>query len=299
MYINPYGNLQEGGGQWLKANFHTHAGTGEGTCGAYKAEDVVALYKEAGYSVLTLSNHDFFLDAAELASRQGMVTFNGFEYSQDLHMLCIDVGKVFMGAHQEVIDSCTEQEGFVILCHPNWIYKEYWPWEKIDKLKGYAGIEIYNGVISRLSGSGLATDTWDYLLSQGKLVWGFANDDFHRWYDLARTWNMIYTPSGEPGDIKDAILRGSFYASTGLVLNEMSVADGMVRVSAAAKDTYVTECEYLFIGRGGKILGRQLDKHGEYRLKGDEPYIRVQVISEHGAMLWTQPVYRKELFEKP
>jgi len=52
-------------------------------------------------------------------------------------------------------------------------------------LKGYTGIEIFDSVIYRLNGSGLATDAWDFLLSQGKLVWKFGDDDFHRWYDLA------------------------------------------------------------------------------------------------------------------
>lgn len=36
MYINPYDNIDKEGCQWLRANFHTHAGTGEGTCGSLK-----------------------------------------------------------------------------------------------------------------------------------------------------------------------------------------------------------------------------------------------------------------------
>lgn len=298
MYINPYEKCKEGG-QWLKANFHTHAGTGEGTCGAYAAEDVVALYKQAGYGVLCLSNHDYYLDTAELATRHDMTLFNGFEYSPDRHMLCIDVANAFNGTHQEVIDETTRQGGFVILCHPNWITKEYWPWKAIDALSGYAGIEIYNGVIFRLSGSGLATDTWDYLLSQGKLVWGFANDDFHRWFDLARTWNMIYSPSGSPEDIKDSILSGCFYTSTGLILNGITVSDKSFRISAEAKDSYIKACEYVFWGKDGKVLARQTGEYGQYEFTGEELYVRAQVISEHGAMLWTQPVYKKGFFKKP
>lgn len=299
MYINPYSSLSESGGKWLKANFHTHAGTGEGTCGAYAVNDVAALYKEAGYDVLAISNHDYFIDTCEFSSLHNMAMFNGFEYSQDRHMLCIDVKNVIYGAHQEVIDECIKQGGFVILCHPNWIHKEYWPRQEIDALRRYTGIEIYNSLIFRLNGSGLATDTWDYLLSQGKLVWGFANDDFHRWYDLARTWNMIYSRSICLENIKEAIHNGCFYASTGLILREMSVAGDTIRVSACAKDTYVNQYEYTFIGKDGETLGKQYGEFGKYRIAGNEMYIRVHVNSEHGAMLWTQPVFKKELFKKP
>ena len=297
MYINPYSDIQKSDGQWMKANFHTHAGSGD-NCGKYLAEDVISLYKEAGYNVLTLSNHDFFLNTSEYQTKYDLIMFNGFEYSQAKHMLCIDIRNVIYGSHQEVIDECKRQGGFTILCHPNWVNKEYWPWKDIDALRGYTGIEIFNGVIFRLSGSGLATDTWDYLLSQGKLVWGFANDDFHRWYDLARTWNVIYSISNEHVEIKNSILNGNFYASTGLILNEFEFLNNKVTVSASAKDTYMKRNKYLFIGKHGQILSEQENEYGEYKLAGDEMYVRVQVISEHGAMLWTQPIYKEELFLK-
>ena len=58
MYINPYGDMTNGKGIWLKVNFHIHAGTGGDTCGAYEIDDVVKMYKKAGYDVLTISNHD-------------------------------------------------------------------------------------------------------------------------------------------------------------------------------------------------------------------------------------------------
>ena len=47
MYCNPYANVNSGKGEWLKGNFHTHAGTGKDTCGANAIDDVVALYKQA------------------------------------------------------------------------------------------------------------------------------------------------------------------------------------------------------------------------------------------------------------
>src|SRR5690554_3589884 len=125
MYINPYHGIDKEG-FWLKTNFHTHAGTGANTCGAYEIEDVIALYKEAGYGALTISNHDFFSDVSDLQGKYDMVLLNGFEYSQGRHMLSIGVDDVIFAPHQEAIDKSLEQGGFVILCHPNW-FRCHWP----------------------------------------------------------------------------------------------------------------------------------------------------------------------------
>lgn len=298
MYINPYINMKKENCQWLRANFHTHAGTGKDTCGELEINEVIKYYKMAGYSVLTISNHDIFSDVSEYEKEHDMVLINGFEYSQDKHMLCIGGDKLIMDTHQNTIDECNKQGGFVILCHPNWINKKYWPWKDIDDLHGYLGIEVMNSVIFRMSGSGLATDIWDYLLSQGKLVWGFGSDDFHRWYDMAKSWNMIYAGMSRK-DVMESIRSGGFYVSTGLQLNEFVFEQGMIRISACAKDNYINDYRYVFIGKDGQILKEQFGEYGEYAMNGSESYVRVQVISEHGAMLWTQPVYDDSIFLRP
>ena len=66
MYINPYDNLD--GGRWIKVNFHTHAGTGEGTCGRHDIDFVLGLYKELGYGAVCISNHDLYTDTSGLSN---------------------------------------------------------------------------------------------------------------------------------------------------------------------------------------------------------------------------------------
>ncbi len=239
MYINPYQNAEISASKGLKANFHTHAGTGRGTCGHNDIDAVLEAYKDAGYHVLTISNHDLFTDMEEHENNYDLVLINGYEYSQNPHMLCIGGSKICTGRHQQAIDACIDEGGFVILCHPNWIHKEYWPWKDIDSIRGYTGIEIYNHLIYRSSGSGLATDTWDHILSNGKLAWGFGCDDFHRWHDIARAWNVIFSPSRSRSDIQSSIVAGSFYVSTGLILNEFTFENNQLVIAAQFKDSYV------------------------------------------------------------
>jgi len=296
MFVNPYEKVIKEKGQWLRSNFHTHTGTGPNTCGANAIDDVIAAYKEANYDVLTISNHDLFSDVQEYQKKHDIVLINGFEFSTHPHMLCIGNTSVIKDcSHQEVIDECRKQGGFVILCHPNWKRKEYLPWNEAEAMTGYTGVEIYNSVIFRLDGSGLATDTWDFLLSRGKLVWGFANDDFHKWHDLAKSWTMIYAEKNKES-VRRSIDSGSTYVSTGLILREFTFENGTIKVLASAKDTYVKDYRYIFIGENGKILKDQTGEYGEYKMEGSELYVRVQVISEHGAMLWTQPIYDSDRF---
>ena len=295
MYINPYEAIN-GEGEWLRGNFHTHAGTGEGTCGHYPIETVADSYRDCGYKVLTISNHDIYSDTSGLSEALGMTLINGFEFSSDSHMLCLNTRSwIDDGVHQTVIDETNKQGGIVVICHPRWHDGNYWTAEEILKLRGVSGMEIYNGVIFRMDGSGLATDVWDSVLSAGRLVWGYANDDFHRWYDLAKAWNMIYSAPGVEA-VVNALRQGCFYATTGLELADFSLNGDIIHVAARMRSGYAQALEYAFIGKDGEILAvvndpADSDSGAAYRIKPNQPYIRVRICSPFGAMLWTQPVY--------
>jgi hypothetical protein len=106
----------------------------------------------------------------------------------------------------------------------------------------------------------------------------------------------MYVPEKTRENVKDSLRSGSFYVSTGLVLKEFSFINNVIRVSGGLQKTYVKENKYVFIGKDGEILKEVTGEYGEYTVQGSEMYVRVQVISEHGAMLWTQPIYKEGLF---
>ena len=292
-YCNPYDSLKDG--QWLKTNFHTHAGTGEG-CGKHPLDMVLGLYRELKYGALCISNHDFCTDVSSLSDEQ-LYVMPGVEYSRDRHMLTVGVNKSFHElSHQDAIDATIKQGGFTIICHPNWIVKEYWPHKNLEELQGFAGIEVMNTLIYRLYGSGRATDTWDYLLSHGKLIFGFGDDDFHAPFDAGRSYTDIYAKTKDFAGIKDAVDNGRFTASTGLSLEYLDVtADNTIIVKAKfPTHTYINTFSYKFITENGEAA-ESYGETGVYKANG-ENYIRVEAIAENGAMLFTQPVYKKGAF---
>ena len=290
MYVNPYANLTEA--RPLRVNFHTHAGTGPNTCGRNPIDQVAERYRELGYDALCLSNHDLYTDASSYTDDK-MTLLDGVEYSPRAHMLTVGIRRSLHELeHQPAIDETRKDGGFVILCHPNWQHKEYWPWADLDRLTGYLGIEVINQLIYRLSGSGLAADTWDHLLSSGRLVYGFGNDDFHLYSDAGRSWNWIYAASPAYPDIREAVEAGRFTASTGLTLDRLTLDDeDTVTVRARhMKDSYVDTFTYRFVTDGGRVSAVVTGQEACFTLTG-ESYVRVEVIGENGSMLFTQPVY--------
>ena len=290
MYINPYENLS--GGRWIKAGFHTHAGTGPGTCGKTPIADVLAAYRKRRFGALCISNHDLFTDTSALGD-EAMFMIPGVEYSAEPHILTIGVERSLRDLpHQEAINETNRLGGFSILCHPNWLRKEYWPNAQLDAMTGYAGIEVVNASIwwNYEKGSGMARDAWDYLLRQGRIVYGFACDDVHSLMDVDRGFTILYVTENNFAGIKNAVAKGAFVASTGLGLDFLTVDGNTLKVGAKyLNENHVRDFNYRFITEKG-LAKTTFGETANYAL-GNEKYVRVEAIGENGALLFTQPVF--------
>ncbi len=319
MYVNPYTALA-GEGQWLKANFHVHA-VPDGTGGQWTEKQlerrrlarpayqgapvrgplndvsrVMALYKDAGYDVLTIADQSSVMDTREIGEKLGILAIRGIENIEHDGILCIDIQRFIKGAPQEILDECARQGGFSIVCHPNLVPGPGFPpllsREMTWSLRGYDGIEILTpAVFKGLMGSGLATDFWDELLSAGRLMWGFGNDDFHWYWEMDRAWNWVFAGGRGVAEVKAALKRGSTYVSTGLMLKQLSFQDGVLTVGATLPGGQPRRIRYEFVGANGAILAEGSGDGARYRLAGHEAYVRVQAASDDGARLWTQPIY--------
>ena len=109
---------------------------------------------------------------------------------------------------------------------------------------------------------------------------------------------MIYSESHDEDSIKSSICRGSFYLSTGIYLNEISFENNIIKIKASENGCYPKNYQYIFIGKNGQVLHHQEGEYGEYKLTGDELYVRMKVIGEQGYAMWTQPIYNEGLFRR-
>jgi hypothetical protein len=139
-------------------------------------------------------------------------------------------------------------------------------------------------------------EVWDRVLSSGRLIYGMAVDDAHyfkRPWDASAPspghgWVFVRAAALEPRALVEALDRGDFYSSTGVVLDRIEVSKSAMRIEVHA--TGSSKYRIRFIGRGGRLLAEAPDRAATYTFAGDEGYVRAKVLESNGKVAWTQPV---------
>jgi hypothetical protein len=272
---------------WLRGNLHAHTTRSDGL---REPQAVVDAYASRGYDFLMFSDHDYLVDIAPL-DPCGITLIRGNEITaKGPHVLHVGARTTVPPSpdRQGVIDAIIEDGAFAIVAHPNWERNfGHCPQAHLEAWQGYSGIEIYNGVIRRLQGSPLATDRWDRLLGLGRRVWGYANDDSHRPEDDAIAWNMVQAGGTNPAAILEALRNGRFYASTGVTIDRITVADCTITVDTRNAQRIVVHSD--FGHREAAVNGAT----ASFTIP-DPPtmsYVRFECWGQGEAMAWTQPLF--------
>jgi hypothetical protein len=288
---NPY--YEEG--LWLKGNLHTH--TEKSPCGHYTLEKVVDMYTsfKMEYDFLAITDHYHLTDLDSFMQDSSIVMIKGCEYKKrDLQTLGINIQSYDDDLdnntnHQSLFDEVEKQGGINIICHPHAYDENYWPLEKLLGLNNYTGIEIYNNNVKfDNKGKAVATELWDKLLSAGKKVMGFANDDMHIFQRCGGAFNMVFAKEKTRDSIIEAIKMGSFYGSTGIFLSRVGVEGRKISVEIKHNKIPVN---FRFIGRVGVVLKECCGASASYECDGSEGYVRVEMERQDGSKAWTQPFW--------
>lgn len=279
----PYQDLT--GGFWLRGNLHAHP------LPADRPFDLVGRYAQFGYGFLGLTAHDKFHGFDDISDwdRHGLILLPGNEVSKGgPHILHIGADRRIEPSEdrQQVIDEINATAGFAIVNHPNTGAKfDNCSLELMQQWTGYLGLEIFNANGLRSAGSPYATNKWDILLSQGRRLWGFASDDYHRPVDAGQGWIMAWVQERSVDGILDAIRAGSFYASTGVTIERIDVDDLHVRISTRDAHRIVARCDN---GRGFAIA----DTHTlEVHVPDNVTYVRFECWGVGDRRAWTQPFW--------
>jgi hypothetical protein len=287
MIEHPYIDLT--GGKWLKGNLHTHTTVSDGQ---RTHQEVIDEYASRGYDFLMISDHDVYTSTEELEAfdNQGLILLPGNEISVGgPHMLHVGATEFVEPDtdRQNVIDNVLKGRGFVIFNHPNWqMGFNHCPQGVLERHSGYMGLEIYNGVISRLEGSPYATNRWDLLLGSGRKVWGFGNDDTHRVNgDTELGWNVVYVKGNDPWDVVDALRKGRFYVSTGVAINRIKVEGMRIELETENASRIVA------LGDFGKRFEQIDGKSISVEVPTGTSYVRFECWGTGESFAWTQPFY--------
>ncbi len=140
------------------------------------------------------------------------------------------------------------------------------------------------------------------------LLYGLGTDDCHNYHNASgstpgRGWVMVRARACTPEALLAAIEAGAFYASSGVVLDDVTFDGRTLTIDVAAQGDaeYVTE----FIGtrregEPGEVLARVEGLRPSYTARGDELFVRATVTSSTAAdnpvwegqprQAWVQPV---------
>ena len=298
--------------QWFKGNLHTHTLNSDGDS---TPDDVVRWYREHGYHFVTITDHNYLTSVDGLNALHGaddkFIVIKGEEVTdrfgdKPIHVNGLDPASFIKppGGHsvvamvQNMIDAIRAARGVPSVNHPNygWAISA----DELGQVQRTRLFEVFNGhpLVNNLGGGGVPglEETWDRILSSGKLLYGIAVDDAHYFKrpedkTVPRPgfgWVHVRAARLEPRAIVDALERGDFYSSTGVEMQAIDVTASVMTITV--REERSSKYRIQFIGRQGRVLSETTASPATYTFKGDEGYVRAKVIESNGKLAWIQPV---------
>jgi hypothetical protein len=291
-------------GRWYRGVWHCHTTQSDG---ARSVEDAVAWYARHGYDFLAITDHNQVTPRPRAAAAPGLLLVPGVEVDAGrtaigtaFHILGIglremidvprDAAARYALPAQTVIDRLRAAGAAVFVAHP------YWSGVVADDLmplRDVAGIEVYNANTDVDIGKGYSHVQWDDCLSRRRPFVAAANDDAHwKLPDYGKGWTMLRVDGTLTVESVAAGLQtGSFYASTGAVLEDVAFDGDTATVRVA--DPGAREIRFVCDTRWGSRVraGGAPLREASHTLRGRERYLRIEVVGPEGGMAWTNPLF--------
>ena len=235
---------------YFKANLHAHSTI---TDGKLPVQTVKEAYKEKGYSILCMTDHNVVADHSEM-NEPGFLMLTGVEINTnqtgfhhrmpayhlnliakrpDLcwqpfrraepkeealpHLAKAVIGNMSNAYDPEAVNAAiaeANRQGFLVTYnHPGWSLHDYTDYAP---LKGLWGMEIcnYGSMRTGYPDRDNARVYRDFLNLGNRLV-PLATDDCHKLPDIGGAWVMVGARKLEYASVIEALEQGNLYASTG------------------------------------------------------------------------------------
>src|SRR5687768_455053 len=289
---------------WFRGNTHTHTAESDGDS---TPAEVAKWYADHGYDFLVITDHDKItrIESEEILLIPGEEVTDRLP-KKPLHVNAIDPagpitpmgGRTPVEVMQRNVTEIVKSGGIAQINHPNfgWAFgaKELMQIENATLLEIASGHPYVN-----MQGPPSVETMWDEVLTKGKRIWAVAVDDSHHlkrpWdTDVAlpgKAWIMVRADKRTRADILEAIIRGDFYASTGVELEDYTV--GAKSMTVKVKEKNLARYVIQFIGANGRILQESPGLTAVYKITGKQPYVRARVIDSNGRIAWCQPAFRR------
>ena len=304
--------------KWYKGNIHTHTNESDGDS---DPKTVVNFFVEANYDFLVLSDHNHVTVLDYGNNHPDILMIPGEEVTVrepfNIHMGAIGINSYVEPVYgNDPVDTIRANTnaihaagGIAVLNHPN--YRWAVNHEMINKVKELKFFEVFNGdkATNNLGGEDVKSmeEMWDFLLSNGKLIYGVATDDSHHYKNFSsllsnpgRGWIMVKSETRNQDDILDNFAKGNFYSSTGVFISDILINKKEISLDIDTNSIQISSVPILFsdykfktqfIGQYGIVLDETWDLNPKYKIKGHEKYIRAVITNSTGHKAWTQPIF--------
>lgn len=313
-------------GNFYKANLHSHTTISDGN---FTPEEMKAVYKEKGYSIICFSDHHKLVSHSHL-NDPDFLTLDGFEFSVDemgkpsfavvktTHINFIDTNpnnrikekqeRIFNYPKYGDIDGLNKyltmmnDLGFISFYnHPHWSLETF---HDIKDMDGFWGFEIYNHGCEVDGLTGYANKIYMEMLqrSKGKLFC-VMTDDNHNSSDIEGPYSdsfggftMIMAKSLTYDNIINALINGHFYCSMGPEIHSLYMDNDELHI----------ECDpvqSIFVTSNSRSAHRLIAKEGEsltsavFKISPNHDFLRVTCKSHDGKFVETNPYLLNEIFK--
>lgn len=314
-------------GNWYKGNLHTHTLLSDGKS---SAEQITALYQNAGYHFLAITDHNAFRSYPHL-SGSGLLLLSGTELTPGFDKSDAEL-MAAMEAHQKgtfVFSKAapTLRQKLSILSGPHVVAisrkqtdaawdAEHHRLAGLQPMIDYAAEKgclsiIAHPVWSRLNMEELsslhgfasievynhashpwaeASVHWDTVLNHGMRAFASACDDTHDAEEALGGYIMLKAPALTYDAVMEAFENGEYYSSSGPAILDFHHDNGYMAVSCSPAREIRFLTDNIF-GRTYRAKNEEDLTHCAHKLFGNERYVRVEVVDAQGRKAWTNPVF--------
>jgi hypothetical protein len=283
--------------------------------GKFTPEEIKKMYMERGYSAVAYTDHRVCKPHNELTDGSfvaltGVEIAFGIRQASSIHVCGIsrnpdkellieneikdDVELVNNG-----IKELNRQDFITTLNHPRWSGMSA---EVMSKIEGVSNMEVANGFEMIQDGYGDSSACYELELRRGRHAAPFATDDSHTasapgvpGYEYFRGFTVIKAKELTYEALISALDSGDYYASTGPILKNLRIEDGILYVECSAVSGVYVHGE-LYSHRAALIKGDDCIEYAELNvekiLEGSK-YLFVQIVDREGKRAWSAPYYIK------
>ncbi|MDR7521375.1 MAG: hypothetical protein QN168_02810 [Armatimonadota bacterium] len=261
-------------GTYRKAQLHCHTRRSDGR---FEPADLARRYRDAGYAFVCFTDHDVLTRCDEI-NDASFLALPGVEETivwglpplgAHLGRLLVD-GVLGAGSAADRIRQTLASGGIPCLHHPSWtgnLWTGSWTARAMTALPGPFLVEVWNPH----SNSEEDVRRWACAVEAhgpGVCIGASAGDDCHLASQFDRAWVMVKVPVITATALREALLAGAFYASTG-VEAEFGADGGAIAVQSTADEVRVIDAD-------GRVRALIRDGSGRYSPQGDERFVRLE-----------------------